>query len=178
MKYRLWDSVRNPGGGTAFGDDLAIRARRDARPGVSGSGPSTGGGSSSSAAPLWLHFQNVISWVRTVFPLYRSKMKGLDWGRLFREYGANAYDPAALEKRAEDLWKDDEVEKKTGISEFLLSGEALYKRKLLSLRTFSESQKEAAYAKQGGNCARCGKHFLPHFYRILTIYFVYYKHIS
>ena len=163
MKYRLLDSVRNPGGGTAFGDDLAIRARRDARPGVSGNGSSTGGGSSSSAAPLWLHFQNVISWVRMVFPHYRSKMKGLDWGRLFREYGANAYDPAALEKRAEDLWKDDEVEKKTGIFEFLLSGEALYKRKLLYLRTFSESQKEAAYAKQGGNCARCGKHFPPAF---------------
>ena len=93
MKYRLSNLVRNPGGGTAFRDDLAIRARRDARPGVSGSGPSTGGGSSSSAAPLWLHFQNVISWVRMVFPHYRSKMK------------------------------------------------------------------EAAYAKQGGNCARCGKHF-------------------
>lgn len=113
----------------------------------------------ASAAPLWLHFQNVISWVRTVFPHYRAKMKGLDWGRLFREYGTDAYDPAALEKRVAELWKDDEVQKQSGIFEFLLSGEAPHKRKLLNLRTFSESQKETAYAKQGGNCARCGKHF-------------------
>ena len=113
----------------------------------------------ASAAPLWLHFQNVIAWVRTVFPHYRAKMKGLDWGRLFREYGANAYDPAALEKRVAQLWKDDEVQKQAGIFEFLLSGEAPDKRKLLNLRTFSDAQKEAAYAKQGGICPACGKHF-------------------
>ena len=113
----------------------------------------------TSAAPLWLHFQNVIAWVQTVFPHYRAKMKGLDWGRLFREYGANAYDPAAREKRVAALWKDDEVQKQAGIFEFLLSGEATEKRKLLNLRTFSDAQKEAAYAKQGGRCAICGKHF-------------------
>ncbi len=113
----------------------------------------------ASASPLWLHFQNVIAWVRTVFPKYRAKMKGLDWGRLFREYGGRAYDPAALETRVAALLKDDEVEKKSGIWEFLLSGEAPHMRRLLGLRTFSESQKEAAYERQGGTCALCGKHF-------------------
>ena len=39
------------------------------------------------------------------------------------------------------------------------TGEAPEKRKLLNLRTFADAQKEAAYAKQGGNCAICGKHF-------------------
>jgi hypothetical protein len=113
----------------------------------------------ASASPLWLHFQNVISWVRTVFPHYRAKMKGLDWGRLYREYAGREYDPAALEARVAALLKDDEVQKDAGIWEFVLSGEAPHKRKLLNLRAFSESQKEAAYERQGGNCAICGKHF-------------------
>ena len=115
----------------------------------------------ASASPLWLHFQNVIAWVRTVFPKYRPKMKGLDWGRLFREYGGRHYDPAALERRVAALMKDDEVEKKSGIWEFLLSGEAPHMRKLLGLRVFSEAQKEAAYERQNGNCAMCGRHFEP-----------------
>ena len=116
----------------------------------------------SSAAPLWLHFQNVIAWVQTVFPNYRARMKGLDWGRLHREYGpatGRTYDPAALEKRIAVLLKDDEVEKKAGIWEFLLSGEAPRMRRLLNLRTFSDAQKEAAYERQKGLCAICGKHF-------------------
>lgn len=115
-----------------------------------------------SASALWLHFQNVVSWVRTVFPNYRAKMKGLDWGRLYREYGpatGRGYDPAALEKRVAKLWKDDEVQKQSGIYEYLLSGEAPEKRKLLSLRMFSDAQKEAAYEKQGGKCAVCRKPF-------------------
>jgi len=113
-----------------------------------------------SASDLWLHFQNVVAWVRTVFPKYRAKMKGLDWGRLFREYGpgtGRAYDPAALEKRVAALLKDDEVQKPSGIWEFLLSGEAPHKRRLLSLRIFSEAQKEAAWERQGGKCAICGR---------------------
>lgn len=116
----------------------------------------------TTASPLWFHFQQVITWVKTVFPAYRAKMKGLDWGRLYREYGpatGHAYDPAALEKRIAALLKDDEVEKKSGIWEYLLSGEAPRMRRLLSLRTFSDAQKEAAYEKQSGLCAICGKHF-------------------
>lgn len=113
----------------------------------------------TSAAPLWLHFRKVISWVETTFPKYRAKMKGLDWGRLYREYGENTYDPAALETRVAALLLDDEVQKQAGIWEFVLSGEAPHKRNLLGLRTFSEAQKMAAYERQGGKCALCGKHF-------------------
>ena len=116
----------------------------------------------ASATPLWLHFQNVITWVKTVFPNYRARMKGHDWGRLYREYGpatGRTYDPAALEKRIAVLLKDDEVEKKAGIWEYLLSGEAPRMRRLLNLRTFSDAQKEAAYERQKGLCAICGKHF-------------------
>lgn len=113
----------------------------------------------TTATPLWLHFQQVIAWVRTTFPHYRPKMKGLDWGRLHREYGANTYDPAALETRIQTLLLDEEIQKPSGIWEFLLSGEAPRKRHLLDLRTFPEAWKTAAYERQHGLCAICGKHF-------------------
>jgi len=112
-----------------------------------------------SAAPLWLHFRNVVAWVQTVFPVWRPKMKGLDWGRLHREHAAVPRDPAALEKRVAALLKDDEVERKAGIWEFLLCGESPAARRLLGLRAFSDAQKEAAYERQKGLCALCGKHF-------------------
>ena len=131
----------------------------EARRGAKGKGEVAAHQHETSAAPLWLHFRKVISWVETTFPKYRPKMKGLDWGRLYREYGENTYDPAVLETRVAALLRDDEVDKKGGIWEFLLSGEAPHMRRLLGLRTFSESQKEAAYEQQGGKCAICGKHF-------------------
>ena len=37
----------------------------------------------ASANELWLYFQRVISWVRAVFPKYRSEMKGVPWGFLY-----------------------------------------------------------------------------------------------
>ncbi len=113
----------------------------------------------TTAAPLWLHFQNVVAWVKTVFPVYRAKMKGLDWGHLHREYHTRTYDPAALETRVAALLKDDEVQKKSGIWEFLLSGEAPHLRRLLGLRTFTDAQKEAACERQNGLCDICRNDF-------------------
>ena len=51
--------------------------------------------------------------------------------------------------------QDDEVTPKKGIYEYLLTG----KEKFLSIRTFTDSQKRAAYEHQGGICPNCGKHF-------------------
>jgi hypothetical protein len=33
-----------------------------------------------NANELWLYFQNVINWVKVVFPKYRKEMKGIWWG--------------------------------------------------------------------------------------------------
>ena len=33
-----------------------------------------------NANELWLYYQSVINWVKTVFPNYRREMKGIDWG--------------------------------------------------------------------------------------------------
>ena len=46
--------------------------------------------------------------------------------------------------------------RKGGIYEYLLSGGA--RESALSIRKFTDSQKRAAYERQGGKCADCGKH--------------------
>ena len=50
---------------------------------------------------------------------------------------------------------DDDVTRKGGIYEYLLSGGE--RESALSIRKFTDSQKRAAYERQGGRCAGCGK---------------------
>ena len=109
------------------------------------------------ATELWLHFQKVVNWVETLFPKYRKEMKGLEWGRLYREFGAKSYNPAALEKEVSRLMSDKEVQNNKGIYEYLLSGGL--RREKLNLRQFDDDEKRAAYETQKGICPRCGKHF-------------------
>ena len=111
----------------------------------------------TTAMAEWLHFKGVIDWVQTLFPKYRKEMKGLDWGGLFRRYGKGKYDPAAMEREVQRLMADDDVTRKGGIYEYLLSGGE--EESALSIRKFTDSQKRAAYERQKGLCAKCGKHF-------------------
>jgi hypothetical protein len=109
----------------------------------------------SDALPLWNYFNNVIEWVNTKFPNYRREMKGVDWGLLYNQYKDNSYDAEDLEVQIKALMMDDDVTAKKGIYEYLLSGGA--KENKLSIRAFTESQKRAAYEKQGGICPICGE---------------------
>ena len=109
------------------------------------------------AVELWLHFQKVVNWIETLFPKYRKEMKGLEWGRLYREFGERNYNPDALEKNVLALMADKEVQTKKGIYEYLLSGGSRPEK--LSLRTFDEDEKRSKYEEQKGVCARCGSHF-------------------
>lgn len=109
------------------------------------------------AQELWQHFQEVIAWIERIFPTYRAKMmKGLNWGKFYREHGHRKdLNAAKFEKEIERLILDDEVEAKKGIYEYLLTGNV----KTLSLRTFSEKDKLAAYERQKGKCPICKKSF-------------------
>ena len=109
------------------------------------------------ATELWLHFQKVINWVETLFTKYRKEMKGLEWGRLYREFGAKSYNPAALEKEVARLMIDKEVQNNRGVYEYLLS-DGIRKEKL-NLRTFDDDEKRAAYEMQKGVCPVCKQHF-------------------
>ncbi|WP_033163591.1 GmrSD restriction endonuclease domain-containing protein [Sharpea azabuensis] len=104
---------------------------------------------------LWLYFQNVINWVKVIFPKYRKEMKGLDWGVYYNKYSQTNYDPKTLESKIVELMQDDDVTKKSGIYEYLLDGA----EKHLNLRTFTQSMARSAYERQKGICPICSQHF-------------------
>ena len=109
------------------------------------------------ATGLWLHFQNVIDWIETIFPTYRKEMKGLEWGRLYAKYGKNRYNPVRLDREVSELMADPEVQRHGGIYEFLLSGRTVFE--LLNLRTFDPEDMRVAFERQKGVCPICGGTF-------------------
>lgn len=108
-----------------------------------------------NANELWLYFQNVINWVKVVFPNYRREMKGLDWGFLYNEFKDQDFDSAKLEEQIKNLMQDEDVTKKSGIYQYLLTG----KEKYLSIRAFTPQQKREAYERQNGICPVIKKHY-------------------
>lgn len=107
----------------------------------------------TNAGEMWLYFQNVISWVRTLFPKYRKEMLGLEWGIMYNKYSSKSFDPSELETAVCELMQDDDITKRSGIYEYLLSGD----EKHLNIRTFTENEKRKMYEKQNGVCPLCKK---------------------
>lgn len=105
--------------------------------------------------PVWAYFQSVINWIEVTFPVYRREMKGLEWGELFNEYRNKIIDPLVTEERIKKLMEDEDVTKKKGIYEYILTNN----EKCLSIRAFTAKQKREAYEKQNGVCPICGEHF-------------------
>lgn len=106
------------------------------------------------ATPLKQYYQSVLDWVALTFPTYRGKlMKGLEWGNLYNQYKDNVYDPNELEKEINTLLQDDDITKQKGIYEYLLSGKT--KEKVLSIRAFTDNEKNIMYERQHGICPMC-----------------------
>jgi hypothetical protein len=109
----------------------------------------------SNANELWLYFQNVINWVKIIFPECRREMKGIAWGEFYNTFGKEKFDSAVMEKQIKTLMMDDDVTKKSGIYPYLLTKDEKY----LNIRAFTDSQKRATYEKQKGICPKCKNHF-------------------
>ena len=109
----------------------------------------------SNADELWTYFQNVINWVNSTFTTYRKEMKSVAWGVLYNGHKDDELKPDELEKKIAILMMDDDVTKKSGIYEYVLSGN----ERALNIRTFTDNMKREAYERQKGICAECGKHF-------------------
>lgn len=105
----------------------------------------------TNASELWLYFNSIITWVKTIFPNYRKEMQGIGWGLLYNKYGNDKLDPQELEKRIALLMQDDDITKRSGIYEYLLSGE----EKHLNIRSFTDTMKRKVYEKQKGICPHC-----------------------
>ena len=108
-----------------------------------------------NANELWLYFQNVINWVKTIFPIYRKEMKGVNWGELYNRFKDVPQDNKALETRVATLMMDDDVTKKSGIYAYVLDGQERH----LNVRAFTPNMKREAYERQAGICPNCGKCF-------------------
>jgi hypothetical protein len=100
---------------------------------------------------LWEYFKDVMNWVKATFPKYRKEMNGLQWGLLYNQYKHCELDPIEIEGSISALMADEEVTKKSGVYEFVLSGDT----KHLSLRAFSDNQKREVFEKQKGVCPIC-----------------------
>lgn len=92
------------------------------------------------------YFTSVIDWVSTTFPDVESEMKGLEWGRLFRTYHKQPYNPDYISAKVHELYADAAVKSRKGIFEYILGG--CTDHKLLEIRLFEESVKKAKYTQQ------------------------------
>ncbi len=92
------------------------------------------------------HFYTVIDWVDTLFTEVHDEMKGLEWGRLYREYSSTPYNPKTLSQEVNQLLEDPFIERRRGIWEYLLSNKS--KPELLEVRVFDKVKVAAAYASQ------------------------------
>lgn len=112
-----------------------------------------------NAKPLWDYFQEVIDWIEATFTNRdRSRkrlMKGHDWGKLHADCKDRTLDPDKIEVEIRKLILDDEVEKKSGIYPYILTGDETK----LSLRAFKDGMKHKVYEKQAGICNICKEHF-------------------
>ena len=83
-------------------------------------------------------------------------MKGLEWG-LFYNQNKDRTDlnPKSLEEQVSALMADEDVTKKSGVYEYVLTGN----ERALSIRAFTERDRRAAYEQQKGICPMCGEHF-------------------
>ncbi len=109
-----------------------------------------------TAQALWSYFRSVIEWVEAIFPKKRKEMKGLAWGLFYNEHGKRTdLDPKKLELEVQRLLGDEDVTKKSGIYEYLLTGS----ERALSIRAFDRRDALAAYEKQHHKCAICGEEF-------------------
>lgn len=108
-----------------------------------------------TAQELWSYFRTVIEWTESLFPVYRREMKGLPWGLWYNQYHEQKYDPKALEDRVSELMADDDVTRKSGVYEYLLTGH----ERVLNIRAFTDRDRRAAYEKQKGICPLCQQHF-------------------
>lgn len=97
------------------------------------------------------YYSNVINWVERTFPVYRKEMKSVEWGRLYNTYGKEEH--SISDESVSRLMEDEDVTRKKGIYEYLLSGD----ERLLSIRSFGDKDKREVYEKQGGICPVCGK---------------------
>ena len=104
-----------------------------------------------NASQLWQHFSAVITWVTSTFDVKKRKdiMKGVNWGKLYKDFGHLIPDKAAIDKEIGRLIIDSEVQNKKGICSYVLTRD----EHNLGLRVFPDDIKLEVYERQHHHCA-------------------------
>ena len=105
------------------------------------------------------YFNTVIDWVSNVFTDVESEMRGLEWGRLYEEHHATAYNAKTLSEAVQALYGDPYVKSRKGIWEFVLGGSI--ETKLIEVRVFDEATKKSTYARQTKAAEAAGESNCP-----------------
>lgn len=113
------------------------------------------------ASDLWNYFNDVISWITTVFyETYDKGMATVNWGKLYNDYHTEDFDADEISEKFNELMMykatkelDISVAK---ICEYCITRDET----LLKHREFNEAQKTTMYNQQRGICPDCGKHYL------------------
>jgi len=74
---------------------------------------------------------------------------------MYNNFKAQKFDTKKIEEEISLLMQDDEVTKRSGIYEYVLTRD----ERFLSLRAFNDNMKREAYERQRGKCIKCGKTF-------------------
>lgn len=115
----------------------------------------------SDASELWNYFNDVINWVKELFPgTYEKGMNSVNWGILYNQYKNEEFDPDEICEKFNELI-DYKASKELDVSVAKICEYCITRdEKLLKHREFNEAQKTSLYNKQKGICPICGKHFL------------------
>ena len=108
-----------------------------------------------NANELWLYFQKVVAWVKTIFPKHRAAMKMVDWGYLYNNHKDDNLDADLLEIEVKRLLLDKDVTSKKGVWPYLITDDERH----LNIRKFDENDRIEAYERQDGICPVCQEHF-------------------
>lgn len=77
---------------------------------------------------------------------------------LYNQFQTEHYDSKRLEDEIKLLMQDEDVTKKSGIYEYILTR----KERFLSIRAFTDKQKRESYERKLGICPACLGHFDIH----------------
>ena len=104
--------------------------------------------------PLFKYVKDVFDWVDKTFPTARSYLneaKKVEWGLLYNRFGTESPDIEEINDEVSRLMMDSDVQKKSGIWEYVLSND----ESALNIRTFDDNTKREVYERQNHKCPYC-----------------------
>lgn len=101
------------------------------------------------ASGLYEYFEKIVTWIETVFPNKTNQMKGVNWGYLYKTYGATYHDPKELGKKLQAIADSETITFTSKAYTYVFTGN----KRDLQVRAFTKKEKANLHAKLGGTCS-------------------------